>query len=138
MLEYKLLKLRQIKDDRGILSVIQNSDLPFKIERVFWAGVKDPSIERGNHVHPEEPIQALVCVSGSCDIELDNGYEAARLKLTGDYILIIDPMIWHKMYNYSNDCKLLVLASNEYHECDYIRERENFDKIPKYVQGKLF
>ena len=47
-------------------------------------------------------------------------------------------MIWHKMYNYSDDCLLFTLASTEYNEADYIRDRKKFDSIPKYVQGKLF
>ncbi|MFH1376793.1 MAG: FdtA/QdtA family cupin domain-containing protein [Candidatus Woesearchaeota archaeon] len=138
MLEYKLLKIKQVKDQRGDLSVIQNSDLPFKIERIFWAGATSLLIKRGDHVHPEEPIQALFCARGSCDIELNNGYEKVEVSLRGDNILIVKPMIWHKMYNYSDDCLLFTLASTEYNEADYIRDRKKFDNIPKYIQGKLF
>jgi hypothetical protein len=35
-------------------------------------------------------------------------------------------MIWREMYDFSEDCVLLILASEFYDESDYIRDYEEF------------
>ena len=40
--------------------------------------------------------------------------------------LLIPPMIWHEMHEFSEDCVMLVLASDFYDENDYIRDYEKF------------
>ncbi|MER1676608.1 WxcM-like domain-containing protein, partial [Enterobacter cloacae] len=34
--------------------------------------------------------------------------------------------MWHEMYNFSDDCILMVLADDIYDESDYIRNYEDF------------
>ena len=40
--------------------------------------------------------------------------------------LLIDVMQWHEMYDFSDDCVLMVLANQRYDESDYIRDYEEF------------
>ncbi|MGD1455163.1 WxcM-like domain-containing protein [Vibrio harveyi] len=40
--------------------------------------------------------------------------------------LMIDVMQWHEMRDFSEDCILLVLASDVYNEADYIRDYRKF------------
>ncbi|MEZ9418182.1 WxcM-like domain-containing protein, partial [Vibrio sp. 10N.286.49.E1] len=40
--------------------------------------------------------------------------------------LMIDPLIWHEMYDFSDDCVLLMLASDLYDESDYLRDYDQF------------
>ena len=40
--------------------------------------------------------------------------------------LMIGPMCWREMRNFSEDCVLLVLASEAYNEADYIRDYDRF------------
>ena len=40
--------------------------------------------------------------------------------------ILIEPMVWHEMHEFSPDCVLLVLASDYYDEADYIRVYEKF------------
>ncbi|CCK00822.1 hypothetical protein BN128_1581 [Cronobacter sakazakii 696] len=35
-------------------------------------------------------------------------------------------MIWHEMFDYSENCVLMVLADDYYDESDYIRNYEEF------------
>ena len=35
-------------------------------------------------------------------------------------------MVWHEMHGFSDDCVLLVLASEHYDESDYIRDYQDF------------
>ena len=37
-------------------------------------------------------------------------------------------MVWREMHNFSNDCVLMVLASDYYDEEDYIRDYQAFLK----------
>ena len=45
--------------------------------------------------------------------------------------LLIDVMQWHEMYDFSEDCILLVLASDIYDEADYIRSYDEFISLIK-------
>ena len=38
-------------------------------------------------------------------------------------------MVWHEMHDFSEDCILLVLASEQYDESDYIRTYTEFQAI---------
>jgi acetyltransferase-like isoleucine patch superfamily enzyme len=40
--------------------------------------------------------------------------------------LRIPPLVWHEMHDFSEDCVLLVLASEHYDESDYIRSYDEF------------
>ena len=40
--------------------------------------------------------------------------------------LKIPQNLWHEMHDFSPDCVLMVFASAEYDEADYIRDREQF------------
>ncbi|CDL36572.1 hypothetical protein [Citrobacter freundii] len=41
-------------------------------------------------------------------------------------------MVWHEMYDYSEDCVLMVLADDFYDESDYIRSYEEFKMSASY------
>ena len=57
---------------------------------------------------------------------LDNGFEKCWVKVGSDKAIRIEPMIWHEMHDFSSDCVLLVLASDDYDEADYIRNYSEF------------
>ena len=60
---------------------------------------------------------------------LDNGTERAEVWLDSPTRgLFINDMIWREMHDFSPDCVLLVLASENYDEADYIREYRDFIK----------
>jgi hypothetical protein len=40
--------------------------------------------------------------------------------------ILIDKMIGREMHNFSDDCVMLVLASEHYDEVDYIRDYDEF------------
>ena len=40
--------------------------------------------------------------------------------------LLIQSMIWREMHEFSDDCVLLVLASEHYDESDYIRDYQEY------------
>lgn len=60
---------------------------------------------------------------------MDNGFVKEEVWLDQpNKGLQIPPMIWHEMHDFSEDCVLLVLASEHYDESDYIRDYADFIK----------
>lgn len=114
----KLLNLKTISDNRGSLTVIEKC-LPFEIKRVYYIYGVDDSV-RGQHRH-HKAVQAAICLSGSCKIYCNDGTEEVVHKLNSpDTCLILDPADWHKMYDFSADAILLVMASEYFDPNDYI------------------
>ena len=71
-----------------------------------------------------------VCISGTCKFLLDNGKKKINVLLDSPSKgLLIDEMIWHEMYDFSEDCVLMVLADDFYDESDYIRDYNDFLKM---------
>ena len=81
---------------------------------------------RGFHAH-KDLQQVMVCLSGSCDVILSDGKSKETINITTTNCgLFIDKMIWREMHHFSNDCVLMVLASEWYDESDYIRGYDSF------------
>lgn len=122
-----LISFQEITDGRGgLISLEQNRNIPFEIKRVYYIYGTPEDVRRGFHAH-KALEQVAVCVKGSCTFLLDNGRERVECKLdTPSKGLYIGNMIWREMYDFSEDCVLIVLASELYDEADYIREYDNF------------
>lgn len=117
-------------DDRGQLVAIEAmEDVPFPVRRVYYIYDTLPGVRRGFHAH-RDLQQILVCVSGSCKIHLDNGFDTAEVVLDKpNEGLYISNDMWREMYDFSEGAVLLVLASQHYDEADYIRDYEEFIKM---------
>lgn len=122
----------KIGDARGNLVALEgNKNIPFSIKRVYYLFDLQSDIPRGFHAH-KELVQVAVCVKGRCDILMDDGKNKEIVALDSpDKGLLIDVMQWHEMKNFSDDCVLLVLASDVYDEADYIRSYEQFQNEVK-------
>lgn len=133
-MEVKMYSFPPHGDDRGqLIAIEEQNDLPFDIKRVYYIYDTLPGVRRGFHAHMDLQ-QILICVSGSCKIHLDNGYETAEVLLDKpNEGLYISNDMWREMYDFSPDAVLLVLASNLYDESDYIRD---YDAFLEMVRGK--
>lgn len=123
------IDIPQLGDERGGLVALEaNKHIPFDIRRVYYI-FNTQNQPRGFHAH-KALKQVMVCLQGSCRVILDDGRikEAIALSQTNQG-LIIDPMIWHEMHDFSSDCILLVFASEHYDEADYIRDYDEFIRI---------
>ncbi len=123
----RTFQLGRIEDARGSLTVIEGEDdVPFAIHRVYWLYDIPGGATRAGHAH-KALQQLFMCVSGSCDIHLDDGTERRTQHLNRSYTaLYVPPMIWREIDNFSSNSVLLVLASAHYDEADYYREYETF------------
>ncbi len=126
----KFYNFSNIGDIRGsLVSIDSSSGIPFEIKRVYFIHDTKPNISRGKHAH-KKLHQVAFCISGSCIMSLDDGRHKEEVILNSPNAGIdIPPMLWHEMYNFTNDCILLVLANDYYDENDYIRDYEEFKKM---------
>ncbi|MGE0088144.1 MAG: FdtA/QdtA family cupin domain-containing protein [Bacteroidales bacterium] len=113
-----LIDLKTFTDKRGNLTVIEKV-LPFDIKRVFYIyGVDDSA--RGGHRH-HKTVQAAICIKGECKIFNNDGKNQTHFHLNKPSVcLILEPKDWHQMYDFSDDAILMVLASENFDEKDYI------------------
>ena len=122
-----VLTLPKINDPRGNLTFIEsNNHVPFDIKRVFYLYDVPTAEGRGAHAH-KSLHQFLICLSGSFDVEIDDGKNKEKIHLNRPWKgLHIPPMIWAAEVNFDPGSVCLVLASDAYNEDDYIREYEQF------------
>ncbi len=125
----KLLSFPLLGDERGgLVSVEKKTGLPFEIKRVYYLYDTPENVTRGMHAH-KELKQVAIAVKGSCKFILDDGIRREEVILDSPKTgLLIESFMWREMKDFSEDCLLMVLASEEYDESDYIRDYEKFQK----------
>ena len=125
------------RDSRGSLSIVEESILPFSMKRIFFQHQISSNCHRGQHAH-RELHQFLLAVSGSVTVEIDDGQEKRSFLLDSpDFGVHILPSIWASQRNFSPDCVLLVIASDQYVEDDYIREYSDFIECRNMPTAKI-
>lgn len=122
-----IIKLPKISDPRGNLTFVEgNAHIPFEIKRVYYLYDVPGGAERGAHGH-RELRQLIIAVSGSFDVVLDDGYSQKKFHMNNPSEgLLVCPMMWRDITNFSSGSVCLVLASEEYDEKDYYREYASF------------
>jgi dTDP-4-dehydrorhamnose 3,5-epimerase-like enzyme len=125
----KIIELKKIADRRGNLTSIEaGSDIPFEIKRVYYLYDVPGGASRAGHAH-RSLQQLIIAMSGSFDIELDDGNSRTRYHLNRPYFgLYIPQMIWRDIDNFSSGSVCMSLASDHYQESDYYRDYEEFKK----------
>lgn len=138
-MEIKIIDFKIMGDNRGsLISLEQNRNIPFEIQRVYYIFDTKKDVRRGFHAH-KNLKQVLVAVHGSCKVLLDDGISREVVTLDSpSFGLYIDSFVWREMYDFSEDCVLLVLASEYYDENDYIRKYEEFLTLVKNNIGLSF
>jgi len=126
-MQVKYINMSDHGDQRGALFVFeQNKNVPFDIKRVYSVSGTKEGVRRGFHAH-KELIQLAIVLHGSCSFLLDDGVTRKNVELnTPHQGLLVDSMIWHEMFDFSQNCVLLMIASDLYDESDYIRDYDEF------------
>ncbi|BBT81390.1 TPA: FdtA/QdtA family cupin domain-containing protein [Aeromonas sobria] len=122
-----LINFPALGDERGALVALEaNRQIPFDIKRVYYIYGTVQGVARGFHAH-KALKQVAICLKGSCRFVMDDGKDKQEVIMaTPDKGLLIDAMQWHEMYDFSEDCVLMVLADQPYDESDYIRDYTQF------------
>ncbi|EPF69383.1 sugar 3,4-ketoisomerase [Acinetobacter rudis] len=121
-----LIDLPSFADERGGLVAIESEQsIPFAVKRLYYIFNTNHQA-RGFHAHLNLQ-QLAICIKGHCRFVLDNGIEKQDVVLNEPTQgLLIEGLVWREMHDFSEDCVLLVLASEHYDEADYIRDYAQF------------
>ncbi|WP_298524143.1 FdtA/QdtA family cupin domain-containing protein [uncultured Christiangramia sp.] len=108
---------------------IDNLNVEFEINRVFYMFDVPESENRGRHAH-HSGWQVLIALQGSFEISLYDGH------ISDDFIikdlnkgLLISPMVWRELRSFSSDAICLVLNTEKYDEKNTIRSFEEFKHL---------
>lgn len=132
----KLVHFDEKGDDRGTLVAIEAGvTVPFAVQRVYYIYGTRPGVRRASHAH-RDLRQVLVAVSGACTVLLDNGARREEVRLSRpDQGLLIERLTWTELFDFTPGCVLLVLASAQYDEADYIRHYDAFIHTVRSVRA---
>ena len=115
----------------GHLTVVEGGHkcpLPFVPMRSFWITDIPAGVTRGDHAHKDQ-FQAIVAVSGRFVVDV-SGYSplgATRWQLTSpSQALVIPPMNWTLLRDFSLDAVALVFTNGWYDESDYFRDKDKY------------
>lgn len=123
----KWIDFPALGDERGSLVALEaEKSVPFVIKRVYYIFGTKAGVSRGFHAH-KKLQQVAICITGSCRMILDDGQQRNEVLLNSpNKGLVIGDLVWREMHDFSEDCVLLVLASEHYDESDYIRNYNDF------------
>ncbi len=123
----KVIELPKISTPAGSITPVEGmASVPFEIARVYYLYDVVGGAERGGHAH-HALEQCLVAVMGAFTVILDDGTDRVEIELNRAYHgLLLPPMIWREIVNFSSGAVCVVLASLPYDEDDYIRDHDAF------------
>lgn len=130
----RLLDVQVIPGDFGSLGVLEASKhMGFEARRVYFLTDLPEGARRGAHAH-KTLKQCFVCLRGSVTLEITKGDFRSVLELN-DYrrAAVLESGCWLDLRSFSKDALVLVLASREYDESDYIRD---FSEFRLWEQGR--
>jgi dTDP-4-dehydrorhamnose 3,5-epimerase len=129
--EHSEISFNILGDDRGsLISLEVGIEIPFDVKRAYYIFGTQLGVSRGFHAH-RHLQQLAVCVSGRCTMLLDDGTEVTHVQLDSPTKgVLIKNLVWREMHDFSDDCVLVVFASEHYSELDYIR---NYDAFKEHI-----
>ena len=127
-----IIQLPKITDKRGNLSILENnSQIPFIIKRTYWIYDVPGGEFRGGHAYKENN-EFIIALSGSFDINLDDGTEKEVFSMNRSYYgLYIPKMYWREINNFSTNSLALIVSDTDYNASDYIRDYSDFCILSK-------
>lgn len=131
------VELESIADSSGQITVIEGrSHAGFLVRRVYFLHSLVKGAERGGHAH-RALSQLIVPINGRFTIELERFGEKKVVEANDPTVgIFLPPLTWRELYDFSDGTVGLVLASEEFSEADYIRDRAEFDTISNEVASE--
>jgi dTDP-3-amino-3,4,6-trideoxy-alpha-D-glucose transaminase len=128
-----LIRLQTIPMANGELGVAEVSKhIGFPVHRAYY--IRDVPIgeTRGGHGH-RQLRQCFICLRGGFTLTLNGGGHQETHRLDEPSLAaVVGPGCWRDLSDFSDDAVVVVLASDEYDEADYIRD---FDAFVRWDKG---
>jgi len=109
---WNIVEISSFPDDRGNINIAEfDKDFNFDVKRIYYLTGMSEETKRGEHAHLELN-QFMLCLAGSFDIELDNGFKKQKIKMTNNSkALIVRDLVWREMTNFTPNAVMLGLNS---------------------------
>ena len=126
----QVIPLGRIDERRGSLCVAQVGEhISFEIQRVYWVFAVPGEGERAHHAHREQH-ELLVAGRGAFTVHCDDGNVRSSYTLDSpDAGLLLPPMVFHHLDDFSADALCLVLASGPYYASEYVHDYDEFREL---------
>lgn len=129
----RVIDLPSFTDPRGTLTLVDSevaqSRLPFIPRRVFWIHDVPTAAERGQHAH-RSCWELVMAISGSFSLTLSDGTQEKMFCLNSPNSgVLIPPMVWCRLHDFSQGCVCLTLASDDYDIDGYINDLQTFKSL---------
>lgn len=134
----RIVKFATIRDPSGNLTAFERDAVGFDIARTFILHDVVEGASRGGHAH--RVLQELiVAVSGSFAVTTWDEHGAHQWHLnSASEGLLVPPMVWRKLSDFSGNAVALVLASTPYDPSDYLRDFEEFQALLPETEPDYF
>lgn len=128
--DVRIIDIPRFGDPRGNLSFIQNGErLTFDISRVYWIYDVPADAERYGHAFDTQK-ELIVALSGAFDVAVSDGHEERTYHLDRAYKgLLVPPLTWRRIDNFTTNSVAMVLSSTLYDSADYIEDFSLFKTI---------
>ena len=122
-----LVELQTIPMPNGILGVAEVSKhIGFPVHRAYYIRDVPKGQSRGGHGH-RALRQCFLCLRGSVRLSMSKAGVTETVDLTRpSQAAVVGAGCWRDLSDFSEDSVVIVLASDEYDEADYIRDQAEF------------
>lgn len=127
----KLIRLPKIEDPRGNLTFFEDeSQMPFKIQRVFWTYDVPGGEQRGGHAYYVQN-ELIIALSGSFDVVITNKDNSTSVySLNRSYYgLYVPAQTWRHLENFSTNSLSLHASDTSFKVEDYIRDFKIYENL---------
>jgi dTDP-3-amino-3,4,6-trideoxy-alpha-D-glucose transaminase len=123
----RLVELQTIPMPNGILGVAEVSKhIGFPVRRAYYIRDVPAGQSRGGHGH-KALRQCFLCLRGSVRLSVTGGGSTEVVELARpSQAAVVGAGCWRDLSDFSDDSVVIVLASEEYDEADYIRDYGDF------------
>ncbi len=123
----RLVELQTIPMPNGILGVAEVSrHIGFPVHRAYYIRDVPTGEGRGSHGH-RALRQCFLCLRGSFKLTISKAGRTETVELNRpNQAAVVPAGCWRDLSDFSHDSVIIVLASEEYEEADYIRKYDDF------------
>ncbi len=123
----QMIDIPVVRDPTGAIGIIEpRKILPFEVRRTYHLFDITSGAHRGEHAH-RNLSQFILVLSGAAQVALHDGHHSFKFTLNQPTRgLLVPPGYWRTLGGFSGGTTVLVLASEEYDEGDYIRDFQEF------------
>ncbi len=128
--DLRVIRLQSVPHAFGELLVAEAGILPFEPRRTYFVHGIPAGATRGAHAH-RRTREAIIALRGSFRATVDRIGQSPRVFRLSEprEALLVPPLCWITLDEFSAGASFLVVASEPYDEADYIRDRATFEGL---------